>query len=78
MPVGKPLFVPCSASGQPPAQVTWTKLTSDNRTDQARSLGSELRFNAISQVDSGLYECRASNGVEKDLVSRVRVNVLGK
>lgn len=78
VPVGKPVHVQCSASGQPAARVTWTKLAGENQTTNSRGYGSELRFSAISQHDSGLYECRAGNGVEKDLVSRIRVNVLGK
>ena len=75
VPVGKPLQVPCIASGQPTPTIVWTKLDGE---DQTRTLGSDLRFGAVNQADSGLYECRASNGVEKDLVARFRLNVLGK
>lgn len=51
----------------------------DGREDLAGSLGSELRFSpTISPDDAGLYECRASNGVEEDLVARVKLEVLGK
>lgn len=72
--------MPCSAIGQPSPHIEWNKLLmADEQNGQSVSLGPELRFNSISQQDSGVYECRASNGgVEKDLVSRVRVNVLGK
>lgn len=73
--VGKPLHVPCVADGQPAPKTTWTRL--DDSTP-ARMLGYELRFNAVSQEDSGLYECRATNGAEEDLVARVNLTVLGK
>ena len=76
VPVGKPLLVPCIADGQPAPRVGWSKLDSD--ADQARQLGHELRFGAVSQEDSGLYECRATNGAEEDLVARVNITVLGK
>lgn len=79
VPVGKPVRVPCEATGQPSAKIEWTKLVaSDISSKQAASLGPELRFGAITQDDSGLYECRASNGLEEDLVARIKLNVLGK
>lgn len=39
---------------------------------------SELRFSSISPSDSGTYECRVSNGVEEDLVTRIKLTVKGK
>lgn len=74
--VGRPLHVPCVADGQPAPRTTWTKLEGD--TPVATQLGHELRFNAIGQDDSGLYECRATNGVEEDLAARIRLDVLGE
>ena len=40
--------------------------------------GSELRFNAVAQEDAGTYECSAKNGADKDLRTRLKLNVLGK
>uniref|UniRef100_A0A6G1SAW7 Contactin-2 n=1 Tax=Aceria tosichella TaxID=561515 RepID=A0A6G1SAW7_9ACAR len=79
VPIGKQLQVPCTASGQPAPKIEWTRLDGNEQGRQMRHLlGSELRFNVISQQDSGLYECRASNGMDKDLVSRFRLVVMGK
>lgn len=73
--VGKQVFVPCSADGLPKPTVEWIKV---NGEDGETFIGPELRFSGIGQNDSGFYECRAKNGLEKDLVSRIKVNVLGK
>ena len=71
--VGKSLHVVCSASGQPAPQIQWTRVDAKNQF-----IGPELSFNSIAVEDAGEYECRAKNGVEEDLVRRIRVNVLGK
>lgn len=76
--VGRPLRVPCTANGQPPPKIDWIKLDDESRTTGRRTFGGSLEFNAIGQDDGGFYECRASNGVEKDLMSRIKLNVLGK
>ena len=41
-------------------------------------VGPELHFLSVREQDSGEYECRARNSVEKDLVSRIKIRVLGK
>ena len=73
---GKPVYVACSAEGQPVPRIEWTKVGEDNRASQF--FGPELRFNSIGQSDAGFYECRATNGAEKDLVARIKIDVLGK
>ena len=72
--VGKPLHVPCIAGGSPEPSIEWTRV-GDEKTG---FVGRELRFVSVSQQDAGYYECRAKNGVEKDLVARMKLNVLGK
>lgn len=73
--VGKPFDVPCSATGQPLPTIEWTKLNGDGHV---RNLGSEIRIGAVTQDDSGVYECRAKNGADTDLVTRINLSVLGK
>ena len=70
---GKPVHVACSADGQPAPKIEWTKVG-----ETSQFYGPELRFGSIGQSDAGFYECRAKNGVEKDLVAKIRINVLGK
>lgn len=82
-PLGAPLQVACRADGSPKPLATWTRLADEPSGDLAAPpLGEpswpELRFHSISARDSGLYECRAGNGLERDLVARTRINVLGK
>lgn len=74
--VGKALNIACKASGQPTPRVEWTKLHSNG--SGATILGSRLELNSVNQQDSGLYECRAKNGIEKDLYARTKLTVLGK
>lgn len=71
---GSSAHIACSADGLPEPRVEWTKVG-----DQGNQfIGSELRFGSVRPDDAGYYECRAKNGVEKDLVTRIKVNVLGK
>lgn len=71
--VGKSLHIPCLAEGNPMPKVSWYK----NR-DKQNSLGPDLTFNPLRPSDGGEYECRASNGVEEDLIKQIKLNVLGK
>jgi len=41
-------------------------------------VGPELHFLSVREQDSGEYECRARNSVERDLVSRIKLRVLGE
>ena len=73
MSVGKGVHVPCKATGSPEAQIRWTKMDESNS-----QVGRELKFDSVTLKDAGVYECRASNGVEKDLIARVSLKVMGK
>lgn len=72
--VGRQLHVDCSADSLPKPNIEWTKIGQDRRD----LIGGELRFQSVSQQDAGYYECRARNGLEEDLVSRIKLSVLGK
>lgn len=67
---GKPVHIACLAEGSPEPTIQWSK--------DGIPVGSELRFVSVSQQDAGLYECRARNGADEDLVARIRLSVLGK
>lgn len=76
VPVGKSVYIPCIADGIPRPTIEWTRLGDGEQSiwyPQA-----ELRLGSVSQNDSGSYECRARNGVDKDLIRRVELEVLGK
>lgn len=72
---GKPLDVPCTADGSPSPTIEWFR---HGESDGSRPLGSHLRVYSASPDDTGVYECRAKNGAEPDLVARIKINVLGK
>lgn len=58
----------------PKPSIEWRRLDSS----QDSVVGSELRFSSIAPQDGGQYECRARNGVEKDLTQVIKIRVLGK
>ena len=82
--VGRPLYVPCLAAAAAELRPTieWVKLANlevpKQREPSLKSVGHELRLNSVKPEDAGTYECRASNGLDEDLVARVNVSVLGK
>lgn len=72
---GKPAQVECQADGLPQPRVEWFKSSGDNKLDY---LGPRLQFHSIAPSDAGYFECHAKNGVEQDLKSRIKLEVLGK
>ena len=76
VPVGRPVHIPCLAEGNPVPKIEWRKIVASNEEHEV--LGANLRFSSIEQRDSGTYECRASNGIDEDLLSRITLDVLGK
>ncbi|KAJ8276935.1 hypothetical protein GJAV_G00069540 [Gymnothorax javanicus] len=61
---GQRLVLECVASGIPPPQVTWAKDGLDLRDhNNTHFLLSNLLIDAASEGDSGMYTCRADNGV---------------
>lgn len=77
-PAGKPLHLPCLAEAQPAPKIEWFRGQEEDKREQASFLGSELTFNSLEPKDSGYYTCRASNGLEEDLVKQIKLDVLGK
>ena len=61
----------CSASGQPPPQVTWTRAGAIVQDGVIESFNgslvvSELTIANSSQADSGVYMCTANNTFGQD------------
>lgn len=75
-PAKKAFHIACLAEGVPEPTIEWRKIASSGEEDTI--LGSSLGFTSIERGDAGYYECKASNGVEEDLRSRIKVDVLGK
>ena len=65
----------CDAEGFPAPKIEWTKVDDPNRQFGSSNV---LHFNSVGQSEAGEYECRASNGVDSDLVKRIKLQVLGK
>ena len=75
---GKYLYIPCSADGHPEPKIMWTKLNDEGTSQADQDFGRELRIDSVKESDSGTYTCRASNGGDDDLVSRIKIDVRGK
>ncbi|KAG9508531.1 Contactin-1a, partial [Fragariocoptes setiger] len=73
--VGASLSIDCQAAGQPEPTVRWTRLRSRSNITIA---GPVLHFPSLTQNDAGIYECVASNGVDKNLREVIELDVKGK
>ena len=64
-----PIVVSCDASGFPEPSFTWRK------DGQVLSQPKQLSIPKSDRDDAGMYECTASNGVEKDKTANAYVTV---
>lgn len=62
----------CNATGRPTPQITWYRVT-----DPSVQLpnGTALKVKNINRTDSGVYQCRASNGIGTDVCASANVTV---
>ena len=62
----------CNATGRPTPQITWYRVT-----DPSVQLpnGTALKVKNIKRTDSGVYQCRASNGIGTDVCASANVTV---
>lgn len=59
----------CNATGKPQPHITWTK--GPDHTPM-KSVDGALILNNVNKSDTGVYQCRASNGIGSDaMVSSV-------
>ena len=65
----------CSASGNPEPAVAWSKLDSQSKIAQSAVSGGKLEFKKVTLIDSGVYQCSATNilGNSQEVV-RLAVN----
>lgn len=70
------LEVKCLAAGAPSPTIEWSRMEEEG--SGVKLIGQELRFESIKQEDAGVYQCRARNSHEKDLIARTSISVLGK
>lgn len=57
--------VVCTASGNPQPVVTWSNVPSGKSLS---SIDGVLTARNVSKTDSGVYQCRASNGIGNDAI----------
>ena len=64
--------IACSATGQPPPNITWSK-SIGNLPDTAAVNNSVLKINNVSKEDRGIYICKAENilGTAEDTIQLV-------
>ncbi|XP_050052982.1 basement membrane-specific heparan sulfate proteoglycan core protein-like isoform X1 [Aphis gossypii] len=65
----------CTADGDQPITITWSKLSSRSLPPTVQTSGGYLRFNGITEQDAGRYLCKAANNIgEAESVAEVLVN----
>jgi len=62
----------CNATGTPPPKITWSKVAVP---PVQLSFDEALTVNNINKTDSGVYQCRASNGIGSDVFASSFVTV---
>ncbi|XP_006861696.1 PREDICTED: protein turtle homolog A isoform X1 [Chrysochloris asiatica] len=74
--VGRELLIPCSAQGDPPPTVSWTKVGRGLRNQAQVDSNNSLILRPLSKEAHGLWECSASNAVAR-VTTTTNVYVLG-
>ncbi|KAL9964707.1 hypothetical protein ACROYT_G028383 [Oculina patagonica] len=62
----------CNATGNPPPNITWSRAADPS---VQLSVDEVLKVRNISKTDSGVYQCRASNGIGSVVLASVNVTV---
>ena len=62
----------CNATGYPTPQITWFMIAD---TLVPLTVGTALNVTNMSRTDSGVYKCRASNGIGTDAFASANVTV---
>lgn len=62
----------CNATGYPPPQITWSK---EADPSVPVSVDEVLNVKSINKTNSGVYQCRASNGIGNDVFASANVTV---
>ena len=67
----------CSASGNPEPAIVWSKVDNQSEITQSAVSGGKLQLKHVTENDSGLYQCSATNILGKSR-EVVRLTVNGK
>ena len=75
----------CVASGNPQVDIAWTKsgvpftggeiLVITNTSTFPYVTDSKLKIETINRTDSGVYQCKAENGIGSHVVANIEVTV---
>ncbi|XP_060053682.1 protein turtle homolog A isoform X2 [Erinaceus europaeus] len=74
--VGRELLIPCSASGDPPPAVSWTKVGQVLQGQARVDSNSSLLLRPLTKEAHGRWECMASNAVAR-VAAFTNIYVLG-
>ncbi|XP_063047864.1 inactive tyrosine-protein kinase 7 [Engraulis encrasicolus] len=71
----KEVSVQCSATGEEPPTVLWTKADGSELPPRVEQTGGVLRFSKVTREDAGNYTCRASNSLQGEIRAYVSFTV---
>ena len=60
---GSNLQLFCEASGLPPPNITWTKVLQGGSESEVLHKGASWNFASITSSSTGIYRCKATNGI---------------
>lgn len=78
---GEEVIVKCSASGNPPPELSWRRKSGWGEhsvpmpSHSHTSSHGRLRIDNVQVSDSGVYECQASNGIGEDALAEIEIKV---
>ena len=72
---GKDLQLFCDASGMPPPNITWVRISPSGSESNVLHWGTTWDFKNISRTEAGTYRCTASNGVGSSVSRVLQINV---
>ncbi len=66
----------CKASGNPAPALSWSKEHDQMPKSDVTDGGSTLTLTGVTRHQAGVYRCQASNGVGRDAVEEIHLQVL--
>lgn len=73
--VGEEIVVKCTATGNPIPKISWNRVKTGTNSIHTTTGSGHLIFAKATPTDSGIYECRSSNGISPDSIVTVEIRV---
>lgn len=75
---GTTVSLSCDSVGNPQPVLSWSKSHDQMPRSEVSNGGSTLTLHEVTRHHAGIYKCSATNGVGKDAVEEIHLQVLCK